>query len=510
MGKETVEQSLWMEGRRLSAQVMTDKIKAQFQCRHLHQGRRLWVLQYRWNYSRMKWSDSKDSRYRNCDSTNSLTHNHFWCGKYESKIKWLPVLIFHRMQCYGSTKWRWLILWTSWNPRDQFVERNFQISRCWARRLPLLWTRSFRMSVSRSRKPKRRVGFYPRNSKPYWHFATWRFIRRYRCPTIKSWKQWWRGEKIRHFNYETLSPGTGELKQEQWSRIERAYVALKEEKVHVTSGKKKASIRKVTGAVSVMRVMIIVHQNRQQKPLHPLSHQWHEEEARREKEASEAGVRLAEFFDSRADTIWKALAVRSHLGSIGTVPNVNSIKLNRDAKQGISVCSRIIRLTNNQTKSRKKSFQNGKSDDKGAGYCGNCTSIGFCFCKTQSHQNFRKAWSIGETRGRQFWDQYNSYDSHSQRYVKQVSENIYRNIAWKNTSRSSSSAKSLLYEIWGQISRRDWKTRAMRPRQRKGHRYILFACQWVDYGASTIKLKVREFVVDSTAIMHVVSKRDLN
>ena len=46
---------------------------------------------------------------------------------------------------------------------------------------------------------------------------------------------------------------------------------------------------KETSAVCGMRVMI-VHQNRHRKPLHPLCHQWHEVEARREKEASEAEV----------------------------------------------------------------------------------------------------------------------------------------------------------------------------------------------------------------------------
>ena len=87
------------------------------------------------------------------------------------------------------------------------------------------------------------------------------------------------------------------------------------------------------------------------QPLEPLSHQHQEEEARQEKETSEVEVRLAEFFDNRADTIseaeaslvsptdsraktiWKVL-VRDHFVSIRILPNVNSIKLNRDAKQG--------------------------------------------------------------------------------------------------------------------------------------------------------------------------------
>ena len=37
---------------------------------------------------------------------------------------------FHRMLCCASRKWRWLILWTSLNPRDQFMERIFQILTC--------------------------------------------------------------------------------------------------------------------------------------------------------------------------------------------------------------------------------------------------------------------------------------------------------------------------------------------------------------------------------------------
>ena len=103
--KDTEKQSLKPEGRRLFTQVKTDKIKAQFQCRQLQQDRSLRVLQCRWNYRRTTCSDSKDSKYRNCNSTHSLIHNRVWCGKFDSKLKSLPVLIFHRMRCCGP-KWR--------------------------------------------------------------------------------------------------------------------------------------------------------------------------------------------------------------------------------------------------------------------------------------------------------------------------------------------------------------------------------------------------------------------
>ena len=137
------------------------------------------------------------------------------------------------------------------------------------------------------------------------------------------------------------------------------------------------------GAVSGMRVMI-VHHNRHRKPLHPLSHQWHEVEVRREKEASEAEVRQAKFFDNRADTIWRVL-VRDHFASIGIFPNVNSFKLNRDAKQGTTICSRTYKVEEQPRKKPKKSLQNGNSDDKGAcSYCENCTKVGLCLARRRA------------------------------------------------------------------------------------------------------------------------------
>ena len=77
-------------------------------------------------------------------------------------------------------------------------------------------------------------------------------------------------------------------------------MALKEEKVFVTSGKQKGSVPEETNAVSGMRVTIV--QNRHQKPLQPLNHQHQEVEVRREKVPSEAEASLGSSIDSRAKT----------------------------------------------------------------------------------------------------------------------------------------------------------------------------------------------------------------
>ena len=52
----------------------------------------------------------------------------------------------------------------------------------------------------------------------------------------------------------------------QWSGIERERVALKEERVFVTSGKKKTSVRRETNAVSGERVTVVRNRHRKPKP----------------------------------------------------------------------------------------------------------------------------------------------------------------------------------------------------------------------------------------------------
>ena len=79
-------------------------------------------------------------------------------------------------------------------------------------------------------------------------------------------------------------------------------MALKEEKVFVTSGKKKASVRKETNAVSGTKPKI-VRKNQTILPPHFLSQPHHEVEACRRKEVSKAKLTVGPFFDNRADII---------------------------------------------------------------------------------------------------------------------------------------------------------------------------------------------------------------
>ena len=384
--KENEDQIHKQQGQmKLFSQELTNKVDTQYQCRHLQQGRRLRVLYYWWSFRRILWLDSKDSKFRSCNSTNSPIHNRSWFGKFDSKIKWLLVLNLRWKQCYGSKKSRWLIHKTNWNPRDPFLERIFQILRCWTRRSLLLWTRSSRIpnsrrrSLSRNRRPRKRTRFYEEVRSPSWsttvHDAVWDYADLFSVTlhddSIQKFDTWWdevlpsmfkipsndileRLCKLRiresvqlkknvlqlydmeihqkismpkiskiddngeeEYRSETLitkllTPGTEELKQEQRSRIEREWVALKEEKVLVTRGKQKASVRKETNAGSCMRVTIVPKNQATMPP--------------RGKEVSEAKV---VFSDNRAD-IWKVLA-RDRLVNVGILRNV--IRKNRNGTQ---------------------------------------------------------------------------------------------------------------------------------------------------------------------------------
>ena len=78
-------------------------------------------------------------------------------------------------------------------------------------------------------------------------------------------------------------------------------MALKEEKVLVTSGKKKTSVRKETVAVSATNPRSCA--KTRTLPPRLLSQPYHEAEVCRGRDVSEAKVTMGRFFDNRADMI---------------------------------------------------------------------------------------------------------------------------------------------------------------------------------------------------------------
>ena len=150
------------------------------------------------------------------------------------------------------------------------------------------------------------------------------------------------------------------------------------------------------------------------------------------------------------------------------------------------------------SKKLEKSYtpQNGKKRRQGCcSYCENCTTVELCLARLRSIRTSEKRKVSGKPEA-------------AIRRVRFTQSTLRQASIWENKGpslgkipiKNSSSAKSLRYKIWRQISRRDWTTRAMRPEQGmescqkyykvrgKGQSYILFAYQWVDY-AGRIHLK---------------------
>ena len=126
------------------------------------------------------------------------------------------------------------------------------------------------------------------------------------------------------------------------------------------------------------------------------------------------------FFDNRADIIWKVLA-RDRFVSIGILPSVNFTQQNRAVKPGISVCSRIIRLMNNRTKKPKKAAiptEEEKATTKMLWLLWKLYHN--CVVPHTTRNILKEANSPRETRCTKSWDQFEKYDSHCLRYVKQV------------------------------------------------------------------------------------------
>ena len=163
-------------------------------------------------------------------------------------------------------------------------------------------------------------------------------------------KHWLRNFDARHEKIETGA----------WSRVKRDQVVLEEEKVFVTNGKIKASVRRETSAVSGMRVTIV--QSWHQKTRHPLSHQLHKARGRCVSRTRNARGRSQSERLNRPSckillerylhqiTLWVLASSRVSIQK----------KLNRDVNSTQSAPSRTGRLKNNQTKKPKK------GDDKSA------------------------------------------------------------------------------------------------------------------------------------------------
>ena len=104
------------------------------------------------------------------------------------------------------------------------------------------------------------------------------------------------------------------------------------------------------------------------------------------------------------------------------LPSVNFTKRKRGAKPGDKCLfphHKVDEQPSKKPKKRASTLKTKEGDDKAA--VDIMQTAPHASCKTLSHHELNEACSTGETRGKKIRDQLDDYDSHSPRYVKQVS-----------------------------------------------------------------------------------------
>ena len=199
----------------------------------------------------------------------------------------------------------------------------------------------------------------------------------------------------------SLTPGTGKSKQEQWSRVERAQVALKEEKAFVTSGKKKASVRR--GHQCSFR-----HESDDRAPT-PTSKASSPSEPSMTRGRSVSRKRsvsgrsqIGRILQQPCTYFLKGTCTRSRCEYLHP-PECQFYKTESGCKAGDKCLFAHYKIEEQPSKKPNKSFQNGESDDKGAvAVCENCATIGLCLASLRAVRTSEKNEVSGKPEAKSF------------------------------------------------------------------------------------------------------------
>ena len=169
------------------------------------------------------------------------------------------------------------------------------------------------------------------------------------------------------------------------------------------------------------------------------------------------------------------------------------------------------------TKSQRKR----KRRQKCCSYCETCTTLGLCLARLRIIEISKRRRVSGETRCQKSCDRFEKYGSLSLRYVKQVSGKK-RTIAWKKVKNlHQRSPYAMKFEDRSQeeterqqrcVRGKAWNLAKNMWKLKEKDQVAFYspAKEWILLTASIKEPKEREFVVDSGASMHMVSKRGLN
>ena len=550
------------------SQEMTNKMDAQFQCRLLQEGRRLWVRLLRWKFCRIPWLDSKDSKYRSCNPTHSLIHNHFWFGKYESKIKRLPVLIspseavswikkvdtvhsveklqssrsvsgmnFPIIMNTGREDWCWVnkIIQNSNIKKkvgleQQKAQKEDPFFR--AKQISFMIYDNFRMTDAHDQVLNYAEVFV-------FHDAFFSNSIHFLQLNVNDSIWWYLGKSVQMENtcvgatQNSIEIVSCQFIRRYWCWINKKRKQLrweaKEQKLRLQNfdvKQNRSSCQKMTRMSCVEKGKYIRYQWNEKKPsaatfsaLNVTRSKCVEEMKyqRRKQPWCHSSTIVQIIFEGYLHAIalwilaspWVSILQNWNASQVGDECLSPHHKVDEPPKQ----------------KSQRKDTiptKEEKAKTRMLWLLWNFTTIGLRLGRVGSigvsHRKTVMKELVAKSQGTNSKNTIHSVYATSSKYPGKE-----RTIAWNNTSQKSSSGKCPRSEIWGPVPWRDWNTTAMRPKQGMEPYQKHFGAkekdratfhspaeEWVLPAASTKKLEEREFVVDSGASMHMDSKKDFN
>ena len=255
------------------------------------------------------------------------------------------------------------------------------------------------------------------------------------------------GVQTRNYDCETLTADTRKLKQEQWSIIEKGMSGVEQEKVCVNNGKKKASVRKETVAVSGT-IPNIMHKNQTSTSR---GRSGSRKRSIRGKGNQGSSLRkLCSFLFDRylhANVLW--------ILALARVPTRS--KNETGCKAGEKCLFPHYKIDWQPNKKSKWSYFSNRRESDDKTVVAIVKSVPQLGCVSQgsdapvSHTGKQPQ----ETRCKRSWDLLEEYDSLSL-VLRQASISEKKGPSLGKVNVKDHRQRSLYAEIWGQVPRRDW------------------------------------------------------
>ena len=366
----------------------------------------------------------------------------------------------------------------------------------------------------------------PRNSNLYWNCTTWKFITRHRCPIIKNWRQWWKEKRS-----ETSITKFWRQTRENWNR---------------SSGKNRNGMNGVEGGKGTWNQW---KEKGQCSKGDQCTFRHDTQDPAQKPEDTAATFSEPSMSRGRSVSRKRSIQGKSNHGAIlrqpwryylkGTCTRslceywhppgcVKSTKLKRVAKPGardkyLFPRHQVDEQPNKKPKKGYHSHKGRESDDNNAvAIVKIVPQLGCVSQDSEALVSQRGKHPRRETRCKESWGRFEEYDSHSLRFFNQVSGNR------KDHRLENCKSKILISEVptlWnlrtGPMEEPERQHRCARSKawklakniyklKEKDNSNILLTLGGMGTSGCVNKRarEKREFLVESGACEHMVSKRD--